>query len=155
MYTIFISNSNDEMKKTLQSICADKELLQIPSHNSSPDPDLSQFCRIDTAKGIYNIPYHEILFAESHQKKIILHCKDKTFQLPLSLYRLKEVLPSPQFIQCHRSYIINLKNISYVDKTGDPWVISFFYSDKTAFVSRTYKKDVMDVITPFLDCVSD
>lgn len=155
MYTILISNSDDEIKQTIKELCSGMGQIHImdgepPSAQSDPP-----HCLISTAKGIYNIPYSEILFVESGQKKSVIHLTNNTICLPVALYRIREVLPEPTFVQTHRSFIINLKNVSYIDKTKDPWVISFFGSNKTAFVSRSFKKDVLQVIHPHLDCIAD
>ena len=150
MYTILISKSDDEIKQTIKELCSGMEQVQISDHRILPEYKESPFCRINTAKGIYNIPHSDILFVESGQKKSIIHLAKNTICLPAPLYRIREALLAPYFIQTHRSFIVNIKNVSFVDKTKDPWVISFFGSNKTAFVSRSFKKDVMQTISPLL-----
>lgn len=151
MYTVFISNSQDELKQLLKNLCDTKELFR--EEGPAPDPDFSQYCRIGTAKELYSIPYREILFIESYQKKTLLHFKDKEMVLPFQLGHFIDILPLPHFMQCHRSYIINLKNISYIDKSKEPWTVSFFDSDKTAFISRNFRQPLVDAISPYLQCV--
>ena len=104
-------------------------------------------CHITTTKGIYNIPLDDILFIESCQKKTIIHLKYGTLPLPLPLYHLKNALPAPLFLQTHRSYIINLNNISYIDKQKDPWVVSFYATKKQAYISRSFRHQVMAAVT--------
>lgn len=154
MYAILIVNSEDEVQQTIQDFYsgAGKEVLD----RIHPAKQIEALhCRINTAKGIYNIPHKDILFVESGQKKSIIHLTNHTICLPVPLYRIREVLPAPYFVQTHRSYICNLRRISFIDKTKDPWVISFFGSNKTAFISRSFKKDVIQAINPFLDCIND
>lgn len=155
MYIILISQSDDEIKQVLKELCPNARQLHIIDSAYPAEQGEVLHCRISTAKGIYNIPYKDILFVESGQKKSIIHLTNNTICLPLPLYRIREILPESFFIQTHRSFIVNLKKISYIDKTKDPWVISFFGSKKTAFISRSFKKDVMQVITPFLNYVVD
>ncbi len=155
MYTILVSQSDDELKKTLKTLCSDIEHVHITNTATSPECQEILFCCINTAKGIYNIPYEDILFVESGQKKSIFHLTRKNLYLPIPLYRIREALPEPRFIQTHRSFIINLKNVAYIDKTKDPWVISFFNSEQKAFVSRSFKKNVMQTINPSLNCIND
>ena len=155
MYTILISKTDDEIKETSNELCSGTEQVQILDNKIPPAHREYPFFRINTAKGIYNIPYSDILFVESGQKKSFIHLTNNTICLPLPLYRIREILPESFIIQTHRSFIVNLKKISYIDKTKDPWVISFFGSKKTAFISRSFKKDVMQVITPFLNYVVD
>ncbi len=118
-------------------------------------PEDAFLCRLQTAKGIYNIPYDDILFIESTMKKSVIHTKNNCLALPTPLYRMREILPSAYFVQTHRSFIINLKNTSLIDKTKEPWTISFFDCQKAAYVSRNYKKDLMLAISAFPYCSFD
>lgn len=68
---------------------------------------------------------------------------------------MREVLAGEGFVQTYRSFIIHLRKVSFVDKTKEPWTISFFDSKLTAFVSRSYRKELMDAVTPYLDCIAD
>ena len=115
-------------------------------NETQPQPNLSH-CHIITAKGIYNLPLKEILFVECFQTKSILHTKTDTLLLPLPLYHFLTILPPPFFLQTHRSFIINLKNVSYIDRHRDPWVVSFFCGQAQALISRSYRRDVMATMT--------
>jgi DNA-binding LytR/AlgR family response regulator len=61
------------------------------------------------------------------------------------------VLPKETFVQTHRSFIVNLKNASSIDKSQNPWTISFFGSEQLAFVGRSFKDNIMQIIRPTLD----
>ena len=117
--------------------------LSVANHNDQSYPS---HCHINTKKGIYNIPLTNILFIESHQKKSLVHLKQETLILHLPLYRLKEALPSELFLQTHRSFLVNLKNISHIDKQKDPWTVYFFDSQKCAYISRSFRHHVMKSI---------
>lgn len=107
---------------------------------------LSAHCHIITTKGIYNIPLADILFIECSQKKSLVHFRKKILSLPIPLYRFKEVLPASVFLQTHRSYLVNRKNISYIDKQKDPWTISFFHSSEHAFISRSFRHQIIESV---------
>lgn len=49
-------------------------------------------------------------------------------------------------MQTHRSFIVNLNNISYLDKRKNPWEISFGYTEQKAYVGRNYKKAVLEAL---------
>jgi len=100
----------------------------------------NKFCRITTPKEIYNLLYSDILYVESTMKKSIIHMKNDAIHVPLPLYQVRRMIDDDNFVQTHRSFIVNLENISYVDKSKEPWGIFFFDSDKEAFVSRSHKK---------------
>lgn len=100
--------------------------------------------RIDTAKGIFSVPYEDILFIEIVLKKTIVHTKNGEYVFPLPLYKVKEDLRCPYIIQTHRSFLVNLHNISQIDKSKSPWEISFFQSDEHAYISRHFKKAFLE-----------
>ncbi len=106
--------------------------------------DILQFI---TPKGIYNVPLDGIFFIECHQKKSFLHTKTGILSLPFPLYRMKEALPETFFLQTHRSFLVNLKNISHIDKQKDPWTIYFFETEEIAFISRSFRQTVMKAVS--------
>ena len=120
--------------------------MNIFSTSDYNDPPLPSHCHITTTKGIYNIPFEDIFFIECRQKKSLIHTKSEILILPLPLYRMKEALPSAIFLQTHRSFLVNLKNVSHIDKQKDPWTISFFGYEEHAFISRSYRHQVMDAV---------
>ena len=119
-------------------------LLHMIYTNGKPIPSHIQ---IGTCTDIYNIPLEQILYIESHQKKTMFHTKTSSLLLPIPLCRLREILPSTLFVQTHRSYLVNLQNISHIDKQKDPWTVFFFDSNEYAFISRGFRKHVIDTIT--------
>lgn len=102
-----------------------------------------KFCQINTPKGLYNLPYSEILYIESTMKKSMIHLRNDVIHVPCPLYQIQRMFSDRNFVQTHRSFIVNLENISYVDKSKEPWGIFFFNSDKEAFVSRSHKKTLL------------
>lgn len=118
--------------------------FSVTNHSGSLQPS---HCQITTAKGIYKIPLNEILFIECHQKKSLIHTKAGVLSLPVPLYRMKEALPSDLFLQTHRSFLVNLKNISHINKQKDPWTVFFFDSKEHAFISRSFRHQVIVAIS--------
>lgn len=104
-------------------------------------------CLIHTPKSIISLPLDNILFIESREKHSIIHTKTKSIPLSIPLYRILQSLPEGSFLQTHRSFIVNLKKISYIDKSGDPWLIFFHNTQKNAYISRSYRKDFLKMIT--------
>ena len=118
--------------------------ISVTGHDDHAQPT---HCHITISKGIYNIPLREILFIECRQKKTLIHMKRETLLLPIPLYRLKEVLPAKLFLQTHRSFLVNLKNISHIDKQSDPWTIFFFDSQEYAYISRSFRHQVIHAVS--------
>lgn len=130
-------------------LCTDRGSVCVTNNESVHNEPL--YCRISTQKAIYKIPYQDILFIESEQKKSVIHLLKKTICVSVPLYRILEVLPKETFVQTHRSFIVNLKNASSIDKSQNPWTISFFGSEQLAFVGRSFKDNIMQIIRPTLD----
>lgn len=107
----------------------------------------SRLCQIASPKGIYSFPYEEILFVEIVMKKAIFHLRTKEVAFTMPLYKIRETMQSSYMVQTHRSFIVNLSNISYLDKTKNPWELSFFNCDQHAYVSRGYKKQFLSAIS--------
>lgn len=118
-------------------------IFSISEYSEKSQPS---HCHITTSKGIYNVPLQDIFFIECHQKKSLVHTKAGILTLSLPLYRMKETLPPVVFLQTHRSFLVNLKNISHIDKQKDPWTISFFGYKEHAFISRSFRHQVMDAV---------
>lgn len=105
--------------------------------------DDRKFCQINTSKGLYNLPYSDILYIESTMKKSIIHLKNDAIYVPCPLYQVRSMIADKNFVQTHRSFIVNIENVSFVDKSKEPWGIFFFNSDKEAFASRSHKKTLL------------
>lgn len=107
-------------------------------------------CRIRTAKKYYDISYEDILFIECECKKSVIHTKQGKVTVPVPLYRIKQELPTDIFVQTHRSFIVQLENMVSIDKTREPWEISFADSAERAVVSRSYRKEFLCTLEAFL-----
>lgn len=130
-------------------LCTGMGSISVTNNESVHDEPL--YCRIGTKKAVYKIPYEEILFIESDHKKSAIHLSEDTICVPIPLYRLLEGLPEDTFVQTHRSFIVNLKNAAFIDKSQEPWTISFFGSKQLAFVGRSFKKNIMRIVRSHLD----
>lgn len=73
--------------------------------------------QVKTGDGIRNIPFDDIIFFESHHMshKLILHTKNKRIEFYGSLRDISEL--SSDFFRCHKSFLINVKNLVSVNKT--------------------------------------
>ena len=64
---------------------------------------------------IMKINLQDILYVESLHEYIRIHLKNESFTIYHSLKSLLEILPSEQFIQIHRSFIVNFNRITVVE----------------------------------------
>ena len=79
----------------VNELCTDRGSVCVTNSESTHDEPL--YCRISTQKAIYKIPYQDILFIESEQKKSVIHLLKKNICVSVPLYRILEVLPKETF----------------------------------------------------------
>ncbi|MFP8489948.1 LytR/AlgR family response regulator transcription factor [Gracilimonas sp. Q87] len=88
---------------------------------------------------LYRVLHDDILFAESQGDYITLHSADKNITFYHSLKELSGILPDDQFCRVHRSYVVSLSKIEFLEgnriKIGDKF-IPIGHSYKEAFLQR-------------------
>lgn len=130
------SESEQELRQLLNYY---KQIFSLIHHKK-------RMCiHLNMPQGVCTLPYDDILFVESIHKKAIFHTKKTQYAFPLPLYKIQEAFDVDYMVKTHRSYIVNLHNISYLDKTKSPWEISFYHSKQRAYVSRHHQQELLDL----------
>jgi len=76
------------------------------------------FFNVNANGEIWRIPHNDILFFESHpkiEKRVILHMVSGELDFRGKLHEVAEHVP--KFYSCHRSFLVNLDNITHINKT--------------------------------------
>ncbi|MEN8123590.1 MAG: LytTR family DNA-binding domain-containing protein [Bacteroidota bacterium] len=89
---------------------------------------------------IQRIMINEIIYVESMGDYIRFYLDDKKVVALLSLSKIIELLPDEKFIQIHRSYIINIEKINFIQNN----IISL--GQYQLPISKSRKKELMDII---------
>lgn len=94
--------------------------LEAKSHENFKKNKTEEFIYIKSEYKQIKLPVDDIIYIEGMKDyvKIWTQSKAKPYITILSLKKLQEELSSQQFMRVHRSYIINLKKISFVEKGG-------------------------------------
>ncbi len=101
---------------------------------------------LDIPSCFYRIKIDNILFIEARNKKVSICTKDNQItEIPISFHDILEKIPENTLIQSHRSYIINPNNVTRIDRESKHWIVSFYNTDKKAFISRSYKQNALDI----------
>ena len=87
------------------------------------------------------INYNDILYITYANRKLKIITKSKEYETNYTLKEIKEKLKG-KFIYTHRSCIVNLSNIKYIDIVNRN--ITFINNTKTDLLSRNYIKDVKE-----------
>jgi len=76
-----------------------------------------KYFTIDADGEIWSIPHNDILFFETHGKirhRIILYTENDKLEFRGFLGEIEKLVP--EFYRCHKSYLLNLSKITYIDK---------------------------------------
>ena len=65
---------------------------------------------------LYKVNFDDLLFIEGQHEYVTFHTKTKRITALYSLKNLEETLPKDKFIRTHKSFIVSIKNIEYIDK---------------------------------------
>lgn len=115
---------------------------QYHLHNNTYSSKL-KYMHLNLSKKYFKIPICDILFIETREHKCILHTVKEEIPVPFTLNKLLELSQGSTLTQSHRSFVVNLENIQQIDKSQDPWIVKFKNYKKYAFVSRSFKKDLL------------
>jgi DNA-binding LytR/AlgR family response regulator len=89
---------------------------------------------------IQKIEIDQIIYVESMGDYIRFFLEDKKVVALLSMAKIIQYLPEEKFIQIHRSYIINLEKINFIQNN----IISL--GQYQLPISKSRKKELMDII---------
>lgn len=92
----------------------------------------------------YKIPYSDILLIETHglKRHLIIHTLEKTYECAKPIKDILSQLP-PSFIQCHRSYIVNVQYIKEL-KLEDSQYLIVLNQDMHCPTSKKYLSVILN-----------
>ena len=93
------------------NVAATKSLLETASES----PVQSHRVVVKTGTKIRIIPIDEILYLEAADDYVKIHTKDGSFLKNKTMSHFEKVLDDQQFVRTHRSYIVNVKEITRLE----------------------------------------
>lgn len=92
------------------------ECLDIAYHQWKLISDRSLI--IEAGQQCYRMAHRDIIYAESRAHYVIVHqvSRDSEVAIRLKLSEFNTMLPEEMFIQCHRSYTVNLLHVYSISK---------------------------------------
>lgn len=101
----------------------------------------TNFVRLDNNKTI--IRQDSIQYIQKDGMKVIFHTDTRDYETYSSFKKILPQLPN-QFMQCHKSYIVNLKKVTDIDTTKSVvWLNN--NKDLKCFIGPKYKNKFMEV----------
>ena len=99
---------------------------------------------VDSGNSTYRIPYSRILYIEALDKKLTIWTKQQSISVRMTLNTLETSLPPELFFRCHRSYIVNMKAIDYVDFTAMEVILTSGDSMPLARTARDGMREMLE-----------
>jgi two-component system, LytTR family, response regulator len=104
-----ISKWNEQKSQSREK--ATQELLETASQS----PAQSQRIVIKDGSKIKIIPVHDVQYLEAADDYVKIHTKDGYFLKNKTMNHFEQVLDGQQFVRSHRSYIVNVQQITRID----------------------------------------
>lgn len=97
--------------KAVQKVLPKKEELAEPISKNNDNNYI--FLKVD--KRLVKIDHADIIYTESLGDYIKVYATTQTYVTYLTMNKLESLLPAYKFVRIHRSYVINLDHIQYVE----------------------------------------
>ena len=104
-------------------------------------PSQREVFAVESRDGRWVLDYGQILYFEARQKKVFVNTAGREIAFYDTLDSLKERLP-PQFLRCHRSYLVNEEKISQIQLARNRIILE---GGSEIPISRSYKETVREV----------
>lgn len=90
--------------------CLDKALLR--------EKNTGNKMLLETKEGMVSIPIHDIWYMEALGHQCMIYTKDDVYEVKESLGKIEAKAEGGEglLIKCHRSYLVNLKHVSKIEK---------------------------------------
>ncbi len=88
------------------------------------------------------VDQNDILYIKRDGMKLVFYTKSNVYTTYSSFNKIKDCLPV-NFVRCHKSYIVNINNISNLDLNTNT---VFFMNNNKCFIGPKYKNDFLEVI---------
>jgi two-component system LytT family response regulator len=109
-----------------------EELLETVSHS----PAQSQRIVVKTGSKIKIIPVHDVYFLEAADDYVKVHTHEGNFLKNKTMSHFEKTLDPQQFVRSHRSYIVNIQQITRIDPYEKDNHIAILKSGAKVPVSR-------------------
>jgi two-component system LytT family response regulator len=109
-----------------------EELLETASQS----PSQSQRIVVKNGSKIKIIPVHEVFYLEAADDYVKIHTNEGYFLKNKTMNHFEEVLDNQQFVRSHRSYIVNIQQITRIDPYEKDNHIAILRSGAKVPVSR-------------------
>ena len=100
----------------------------------------SKFIKLNNDKTIIN--QDEINYIKKDGMKLVFCTNSRTYETYSSFNKIQDCLPE-NFLRCHKSYIVNVKNISDINSNKNTIL---FPQNESCSIGGKYKNEIMEVL---------
>jgi two-component system LytT family response regulator len=129
----------------LKGQAADKNTRDL-LETASQSPSQSQRIVVKNGSKIKIIPVHDVLFLEAADDYVKVHTQEGYFLKNKTMNHFEQVLDKQQFVRSHRSYIVNVQQITRIDPYEKDNHIAILRSGAKVPVSRSGYGKLKDVL---------
>lgn len=114
-----------------------KSYSRVIEHLKNDQPAENSWMMVKEGKRMYKVPYSEIYYLQAYGDYVKIFAEQKTYLMKTKLTLLDQQLPT-MFVRSHRSYIVSLERISYLE--GNHVVIN----DEKIPISEGYRDQLLE-----------
>ena len=100
----------------------------------------SKFIRLNNNKTIIN--QDEVNYIKKDGMKLVFCTNNRTYETYSSFNKIQNCLPD-NFVRCHKSFIVNVKNISDINSNNNTILFS---PNESCSIGAKYKNEIMEVL---------
>jgi two-component system LytT family response regulator len=119
-----------------QSVNNGKEVPEQLLHTAANSPTQNNRIVVKNGNKIKIIPAIDILYLEAADDYVKIHTKESAFLKNKTMSYFEETLDKGMFVRCHRSYIINVQEVTRIDPNEKDSHIALLKSGIKIPVSR-------------------
>ncbi len=109
------------------------QLQPLASNNQETQNDQAEFTFIKSGNKTVKVYFNKILYIEGQRDYLQIHTEDSKIMTLLNFKKIQELLDPQHFIRVHKSYVISIDKIDYIENNA------IRIKDKLIPVSNTYK----------------
>jgi two-component system, LytTR family, response regulator len=98
------------------------------------------FIFVKTEYKLQRVPHADILFIEGGKNYITIHTPKERILSLMTLSKIEEMLPTPQFLRVHKSWLVSINKIDSVERQR------IFIGKVIIPIGDTYKDDFMKLV---------
>lgn len=114
----------------------EKKMLETPSEFPNDELDKKSII-IKSGYKIYKVDYDDIYYLEAMGEYVNVYTSKQKITTMSSLKEFEERLPIGQFVRAHKSYIVSIKHIDFIEKEN------LHIVGKIIHMGRVYKDETM------------